>query len=94
MRLDFSEYHPLDHTLWTCRGYPGGRRRHLAYRWDFQWRDRARQYTWCLLGRHDHEVWWFRDGRAIVVCPSCGHLADPDTAAEMIAHSRRPPPLV
>lgn len=28
VELDFSIFHPLDHTLEQCAGYPGGRARH------------------------------------------------------------------
>lgn len=73
--LDFSQYHPLGHTLWACQGWPGGRRRHLEYRWDFQWRDWLRGKTLCLLGKHAW-VQWFR-GRernvyAGTTCKACG----------------------
>jgi hypothetical protein len=56
--LDFSEFHPLDHSLIGCRGYPGGRRRHLAYRWDFQWSHALRAKTLCRVGRHNPTQWW------------------------------------
>lgn len=58
--LDFSEFHPLDHSVWRCTGFPGGRKRHLHYRWDFQWRDRLRSWTLCRLGRHRPVQWWGR----------------------------------
>lgn len=35
--LDFSYFHPLDHSIWECRDYPGGRRTHARYVWQFKW---------------------------------------------------------
>jgi hypothetical protein len=70
-KLDFSQYHPLDHSVWECKGYPGGRRRHLAYRWDFQWRDRLRGQTLCRAGRHAPVQWWSKGGKAGVTCRGC-----------------------
>ncbi|HVT97836.1 MAG TPA: hypothetical protein VHE33_10030 [Acidobacteriaceae bacterium] len=58
--LDFSEFHPLDHSVWACDGFPGGRKRHLQYRWDFQWRDRLRSWTLCKIGRHRPVESWGR----------------------------------
>lgn len=59
MELDFSEYHPLDHSIWRCGHYPGGWRRHFSHRWQFQWRDRAGRWK-CLLGRHKMRTWYRR----------------------------------
>lgn len=50
--LDLSDFHPLDHTLGECRGYPGGWRRHLAYRWQYEQRLRLRAGTLCRFGLH------------------------------------------
>lgn len=61
--LDFSEYHPLDHSLWRCEHYPGGHRRHLQYRWEFQWHSRIRRWTRCPLGLHRWVQAWRRDPR-------------------------------
>jgi hypothetical protein len=71
--LDFSQFHPLDHSVWECRGYPGGRRRHLQYRWDFQWRDRLRGMTLCLIGKHAWVHWWRgQTGESAgIVCRGC-----------------------
>jgi hypothetical protein len=56
-KLDFSQFHPLDHSVWACRDYPGGRRTHLAYRWDFQWSGTVKRWTLCLLGKHEPVKW-------------------------------------
>jgi hypothetical protein len=76
--LDFSEFHPLDHSAWACRGYPGGRRRHLRYRWDFQWRDQFRGKTLCLIGRHRWVQWWRgQTGEPMgTTCLGCGKEKD------------------
>lgn len=57
-KLDFSEFHPLDHTLWQCRNYPGGRKTHLSYRWEFQWASGLRRRTLCRIGRHSETQMW------------------------------------
>ncbi len=69
--LDFTGFHPLDHTVWACRGYPGGRRTHLAYRWDFQWRDKLRKWFLCPVNRHIPVTWWGQ-GRTGISCQACG----------------------
>lgn len=70
--IDFSQFHPLDHTLRACKGYPGGRRVHLKYRWEFQWRDKLRSWTLCRTGRHNPAVWYSRDGEEIgTTCSGC-----------------------
>lgn len=69
-KLDFSEFHPLDHSVWECRGYPGGRGRHLEYRWKFQWRDELHAKFLCPLGRHER-VEWFGRGKSGFCCRAC-----------------------
>lgn len=77
-QLDFSQFHPLDHRLWQCSGYPGGKRTHLQYRWQFQWRDEIGRWLLCPLGRHAWVTWWRRgdDGRLQEgdsrTCQRCG----------------------
>jgi hypothetical protein len=80
MNLDFSEFHPLDHSLWRCAGFPGGRRRHLSYRWQFQWGAEVRQRTLCVLRMHAWVRGWRRtDGewtQLPAACLSCGRMRD------------------
>lgn len=61
MKLDFSQFHPLDHNLWECRGYPGGRQRHLSFRWEYMWRPALRVHWRHLTGRHAWEAAACRD---------------------------------
>lgn len=62
-KLDFSEFHPLDHNLRDCIGYPGGRWRHIKYRWEFQLREEVRARTTCKLGLHLYGPAWKGSGR-------------------------------
>lgn len=75
--LGFDDFHPLDHTLIECTGYPGGRRRHLAHWWEFFARPWLRTHTLCRLGLHTSTLfkgrndphtddWYVWDG-----CPHC-----------------------
>lgn len=57
-RLDFSEYHPLDHGIRNCDWYPGGRRRHLKLLWRFKWKEILIENILCRLGRHTPEMLW------------------------------------
>lgn len=69
-RLDFSEFHPLDHSLLNCIGYPGGRKRHLRYRWDYQWQEKIESILyapWCLLGHHRWWAWYRGPGHPQVI---------------------------
>lgn len=98
--IDFSEFHPLDHSLIKCRGYPGGRRRHLEFSWDFIWKDRVRGQTVCRVGFHDFQVWHkaspgptfgqpvVHDEIERVVCGGCGREADPVQRAEALVEDR------
>ncbi len=85
MQLDFSEFHPLDHGLLQCRGYPGGWRVHLEYSWDFIWKSRVRRRTVCKVGRHRWGVWrkWGTGGPGDeVLAVICIHCDRPATEAE------------
>jgi hypothetical protein len=53
VKIDFSQFHPLDHSLARCYGYPGGWRTHLQYRWEFQWREDLVTRWMHLTGRHN-----------------------------------------
>jgi hypothetical protein len=64
-KLDFSEFHPLDHWPFTayCRSRPGGTRRHLKYTWEFRRRDQLlAPWHWlrCRTGRHQFVEGWHR----------------------------------
>lgn len=70
-KLDFSQFHPLDHSVLACRGYPGGRRRHLAYRWEFQVRDQVLRWVLCPFRRHRWVTWWRGQQEDGVTCARC-----------------------
>lgn len=57
-RIDFSAFHPLDHSLLRCFGYPGGWRRHLGYRWEFIWGPQLGRIFLCSVGRHRYTPYW------------------------------------
>lgn len=98
--LDFSEFHPLDHNLWECRGYPGGRRRHLRFRWEFQWKDDVLAHTACRVGVHRFIVWHraspgprlgepvVHDDVHSVVCRGCGRRASPAERSAALVDER------
>ena len=72
MELDFSQFHPLNHHVLACRDYPGGRKRHLSYRWEFRWRERVRRVLLCPLRRHEWIKWTrTNDQRVTVRCRNC-----------------------
>lgn len=80
MKIDFSEFHPLDHWPLTrrCRGLPGGTRNHLHLTWVYRRREQALHPLYklvlCPLGRHHVQVWYatFKDGTEVVK-PTCAH---------------------
>ena len=91
MNLDFSQYHPLDHSLSECRGYPGGRRRHLSYLWEFRWREQLEVWLRHTSGRHT----WFGMVRVSgdepvyrVACRGCNATPDPASVARVIGNMR------
>ena len=91
MTIDMSQFHPLDHSLAQCHGYPGGWRRHLAYRWQFQWKESLWVRTRHLTGRHT----WFGMVRMgddmptyFVRCRGCNATADMATVARVIGNMR------
>lgn len=53
-QLNFDEFHPLDHPVWTrrCREFYGGPRRHLEMWWAFKAHDWLHGHTLCKVGRH------------------------------------------
>lgn len=101
MNLDFSEFHPLDHNLWECRDYPGGWRRHLQYRWDYQWSE-ALSIRWRhMTGRHLFAAYAYRPrlpGGAVdpnarewqysAICRGCDVEPDNVTAERLIAEMK------
>ncbi len=79
VEFDFSDFHPLDHGILHCSGYPGGQRRHASLQWNYWLRPRLRSATFCRLGRHQFVTAWRRtpdDYLQFRTCYDC-HL-EPD----------------
>lgn len=64
MKLDFSQFHPLDHYPWQrrCREFYGGPARHVYLAWTYRYRDRITGLLWfrwarCPFGAHRWQVW-------------------------------------
>jgi len=60
VRLDFSEFHPLDHWPWSrrCLSLPGGAGRHLRLTWEYRRGPELRARTVCLVGIHRPRPYW------------------------------------
>lgn len=63
-RLDFSQFHPLDHNIIQCKGYPTGRYAHAMMRWEYQVYPLIRTRTFCVLGFHRWATGWKKGGNA------------------------------
>jgi hypothetical protein len=77
--LDFSEFHPLDHTPGSryCRELPGGTRNHLSLAWQFKWSMNLAAATRCRIGRHHKSEWWDRHrDKPEFRCWDCGKKLD------------------
>ncbi len=75
-KLDFSEFHPLDHSVFSCYGYPGGVERHLALMWKYQLKDAVGRNTLCRIGIHDYVDFFDSNDKTFVSCSRC--LKDKD----------------
>lgn len=86
MKLDFSQWHPLDHRPGgaRCRGFHGGWRHHLILAWQFQRREQVLAPLYrlilCPLGRHDEVVWYLPDGQVRPACRYCAWTRLPSEA--------------
>ena len=78
MELDFSEFHPLDHSLFSreCASLPGGRKNHIELAWYYKWRGRVREQIHCRLGGHEWVEWKSKGGFSGVVCQNCPKNGD------------------
>lgn len=58
-KLDFSEFHPLDHWCFTrdCAGWHGGWINHIKLWWEYQAPDPVGRLM-CLAGFHDITPYW------------------------------------
>lgn len=61
-KIDFSQWHPLDHWPFTsrCRSFHGGGRHHIKITWEFRRKDDLHRPL-CKLGRHRYAWIWQRD---------------------------------
>ena len=74
-KIDFSQFHPLDHWMLTkrCREMYGGWRTHWKYGWAFKWKDDIRRHTLCLVGIHKAQQWTrVNTGKVSFSCRGCG----------------------
>ena len=73
VRLDFTQAHYLDHSIWCCHDQPGGRQRHLYLRWQFHWRSALLARTKCRLWHTPTDAWYGKGMsiRHYVVCRHC-----------------------
>lgn len=82
--LDLSQFHPLDHSIWSkrCAGFYGGRRNHLKLWWDYQvprWLTDPWGLLLCKLRVRHH--WMMRIDPATMeptgdrMCGYCGEYA-------------------
>jgi hypothetical protein len=61
--FDFSEFHPLDHSVWEpiCWGWAGGIPRHIGYWWRYQlewpWQQHMAKRA-CDKGNHHVIAYW------------------------------------
>lgn len=77
-KLDFSQFHPLDHMPFTseCRGYYGGGKGHFLLLWEYRWRRRIITHTLCQINHHEWCDGWIKDKMGdrhpVRVCWNCG----------------------
>lgn len=81
LKLDWSEYHPLDHWPFDarCRQFPGGGRRHLGDTWHYRRREQMIKTFidpfWklinCRRGKHRWQISCFQDGDHLVWSAYC-----------------------
>lgn len=63
IKLDFSQWHPLDHWPGSarCRGFFGGWPHHLRIAWlyhrKWQLQSFLLRHSLCLIGRHTYRIW-------------------------------------
>lgn len=79
MKLDFSQFHPLDHWPGTkrCRSFYGGTRKHLSMTWEYRRRDQVLHPLYsvllCPLGIHAEQVWYLHEHGVVRIKPTCKH---------------------
>jgi hypothetical protein len=78
-KLDFSEFHPLDHSPGgrRRRQLPGGLRNHLHLAWTFKWSEQLRRATLCRMGRHHWCTGWTLRLGECRICSGCWQAREP-----------------
>lgn len=75
VKIDFSQFHMMDHPIWRCHGY-GGPRKHAYLAWQFRWKPYIQTQTLCRVGLHKATVMWRMKGSKPVYmqrrCVRCG----------------------
>jgi hypothetical protein len=58
-KLNFSQFHPLDHYPFEkrCWEFYGGPVTHIQYGWQFKWKSDIRAHTRCRIGWHKWTTW-------------------------------------
>lgn len=91
MKLDFSQFHPLDHwpASKRCMSLPGGPKNHMSLAWQYKWRDKlvepwARIFR-CSFGKHKFITWTHRSPLTdkINVVPRCNYCEATRPASEV-----------
>jgi hypothetical protein len=83
VRIDFSEFHPLDHFPGDarCRSLPGGMARHFYLAWQYQWKETLGYWIlWpfftisCRFGWHRLHTWsWSNPRQFKTFCQYCDY---------------------
>lgn len=62
-KLDFSQFHPLDHYLWEpyCRELYGGPLNHAQLWWEYKATHWLHEKTLCRIGLHTYTETWKRE---------------------------------
>lgn len=97
MKLDFSQFHPLDHWPGSpyCRSLYGGVRNHLSMTWRYRRREQAlwpfHRLLRCPFGRHDWQVWYRHvDAQRRSVRPVCRYCPATRLPSEAELDGRTP----
>lgn len=77
VRLNFTDAHMLDHSVWRCNSQPGGPLRHLRLRWVLQIHSKLRRNILCRAGLHAPVIWTYGAGEDVLRWQACAHCWRP-----------------